>query len=155
MRKYVDFANEFLTKEYGLTLQAPLKLNGRLTQSLGRHLGRINTLTGERSTVAIELSKRLVEHYTEDTVLDVLKHELVHYAMFTLNREYRDGYRGFENELSRLGISRTNVISRSDSEPMHHYACDCASHQVARKLNKNTIYTCKKCKVDLTYKGRY
>lgn len=155
MKKYVDFANEFLTKEYGLTLQAPLKLNGRLTKSLGRHVGRINTYYGIRTTIAIELSKRLLEHYTEDTVLDVLKHELVHYAMFNLNREYRDGYHEFEKELTRLGISRTNVISRSDSEPMHHYACNCNSHQVARKLNKNTIYTCKKCKVDLTYKGRY
>ena len=88
-------------------------------------------------------------------MLDVLKHELVHYAMFNLNREYRDGDHEFENELKRLGIPRTNVISRSDSEPLHHYACDCQTHQVVRKLNKNTTYTCKKCKVDLTYKGRY
>ncbi|MED2592359.1 SprT-like domain-containing protein, partial [Bacillus thuringiensis] len=44
----------------------------------------------ERVPKVIRLSKNLIIHQEKDIIIDVLKHELVHYACFIQGKPFRD-----------------------------------------------------------------
>lgn len=112
------YAKQFLKNEYGLELSIPIKISGRLTSTDGYFQGRI-TPKGDRISGNINLSERFMASALNDgaegleAVLDTLRHELVHYALFKLGKNYSDGDEDFENELARLGIG-TSGATRKD-----------------------------------------
>lgn len=102
-------ADEFLREEFQMELDIPIKINGRLTRSLGRFVIKYSRHTKQYSDMYIDLAKRMVMHKgNRDVAIDVLKHELVHYALFSKGEPYRDGNPHFESTLRRLGITSTN-----------------------------------------------
>lgn len=103
------YANKFLNDNYGLELEVPLKLNGRLSVTCGR-FRYLHYQDGRKEAKMIELNKYFAENNEPNLVLDVLRHELVHYALFMLNKPNKDGHPFFENELRKLGIISQNTI---------------------------------------------
>jgi hypothetical protein len=101
-------ARKFLKETYGLELNIPININSRLSRALGRF--RHYPRTGQ--PLDIEISRSVIENHGEEATIDVLKHELVHYALFTLNKPFADGHPVFENELKRLGVSRTHTYQK-------------------------------------------
>lgn len=112
-----EWARNFLRKEYNLELGIPITRNNRLRTSMG------SFVYSDEGAVGIEVAGFMFEYAAKDVMLDLLKHECVHYALYTLGREYRDGYNEFESELKRLGISATET----------------------NKVGKYYTYECSKC----------
>ncbi|MFA1509967.1 SprT-like domain-containing protein [Priestia aryabhattai] len=99
------YAESFLDENYGLSLDVPLIINNRLRAILGA----FSTNHNRTKAIDIELSGDLLRYGTQRTILDTLKHELVHYALFVLGHPYRDGDEYFENELKKLNITSTET----------------------------------------------
>lgn len=136
------FANEFLEKEFNMSLDIPITLNGRLTRAMGRFLVMRNRRTNEARAIGIELNKTLYEHNSMDVVLDTLKHELVHYALFSKGLPYSDGDYVFESTLKRLGVTAT--MTTTFQGKAHVYECDCGKEFIkrGRRLAYNRGFRC-------------
>lgn len=118
VEELTKYANEFLRKEYSMELAIPIVRNGRLRRTLGSFV----TIRGEPKE--IELAGYLLDYGAKEPILDVLYHELIHYALFTQGRSYRDGCVEFETELRKHGVS-------SSGTPI--------------KIGKMVAYYCAKC----------
>lgn len=109
----VKEAKYFCKKHYGLTFNLPLNINKRLTRTYGYFQCR----SRQKVAIKIDISYKMVATALAfgdfDMVLDVLRHELVHYSLFKLGRDYYDGDEDFESELARLDISASGVTAKN------------------------------------------
>lgn len=131
-----QYANKFLMETYGMKLSVPLEINGRLKKACGRFVW----LKKDRQPKVVEMNKDFVENNEPQMVLDVLKHELVHYALFMKNIPHSDGDAPFERELRRLGIVSQNTINKYKiASKMQIYKCaSCKKeHPMTRRLTNN------------------
>lgn len=114
-----EIADQFLRYEYGLTLAIPIKRNNRLRSTYG-------TFTHQRREKAlyIELSGKLFDYADDSVIIDVLKHECIHYALFELGRDYRDGSSDFEGELKRLNVRSNLDKDVPNGGLVHLYTCN-------------------------------
>lgn len=122
------FANQFLMENFNMQLNIPIKMNGRLTSTMGRYLSKRNYL-GNVIPESIELSKRyllaalIVDDLEE--IYDTLKHELVHYALSVQGKNFSDGDYDFEHKLYELNISAsgsTPARKRLSKRTLRYYA---------------------------------
>lgn len=156
------YANTFLQENFDMSLNIPITINGRLTKTMGcLVLSRIGFT--EMKPKEIQIATRTLNS-PRDFVLDVLRHELVHYALVRLGKPYMDGHPYFENTLKRLGISSTNTTSSRAYNKNHVYSCKCENdHKRARRISgtaKTKVgqaipYNCAECKSTLIYKGQF
>ena len=128
MHKLIIDGNNWLKDNFGMTIQVPVKANGRLSRTLGRY---IHSYDG--TPVSIELSKNLLNAGYEQAFA-TLKHELVHYALHVSNKPYRDNDRYFIQTCNDLGVH----LSGTQSVPM-----------------KRHIYNCSTCGVTTTMRRKY
>lgn len=152
-RQLNDFAEKFLNETYGMSLTIPIKLNGRLKTSYGRFV----SYRDPKLPKVIELNKSFLECNDLDTVLNVLKHELVHYALFMKGKPHSDGNPVFEKELKRLGIvSQSDIGKYNILQKMQIYQCKkCGNeYKMIRRLKNNGKYHICKCSGRLIDKGK-
>jgi SprT-like protein len=159
------YANKFLQENYGMEFIIPLELNSRLRKSCGRFIS-ISYRDGRPSEPkVVELNKYFVENNEPTVVLDVLRHELVHYALFMQGKPNSDGHPVFERELKRLGIVSQSTIDKYDIESKkrnvyrNFYQCANPScgveYRTGKALKHGGIYhRCSACKGRLIDKGR-
>lgn len=151
-RGLTEIARDWLKETYGMELTIPVELNSRIT----RALGRFQYLSRTKKPVKIEIGTKTIDYYGKEVTLDVLKHELIHYACFVLGKPYRDGEWYFENELVKHGITRTNVFEAKGLR--HVYACSSCGMEAnrVRKINPSKLhrYTARCCNAALKYIGR-
>ena len=95
-----EVAREFLRKEYGIRLKIPIIRNGRLRTSLGRFIE-----STEGNPLRIEIAEKAMKYASKAVLVDLIKHECVHYALCVEGEPNNDGNPHFEAELKRLGIS--------------------------------------------------
>lgn len=140
------FSNMFLSKFYQMELTIPVVVNGRLTRTMGRFKYRVRNSDGYKTPISIELSKYFVKNNDSTTIFQVLKHELVHYALFMKDEPNSDGHPHFENELKRLGVVSQDTI--------HHL-------NIKVKPANQVVYQCLDCKSKfkrrrrLSHDGKY
>lgn len=110
-------AERFLNEEYQLPLAIPLVINGRTRSTFGQF--KLLKKGTQQVPKELAISEQLLAlarfddaKQAKQIVMDVLRHELVHYALFTENKPYRDGELFFETELARLGISSSGATAR-------------------------------------------
>ena len=118
------YAEKFLAETYGMKLTVPLELNGRLKRACGRFVYYVRS----RQPKSVEMNKFFVENNEPVVVLDVLRHELVHYALFMQGKPHSDGHPVFENELKRLGVVSQKTIDKYtiESKPVKIQFYECA-----------------------------
>lgn len=94
-QKLTQEAMKFLADAYNLPLLIPIKINGRLKRVAGRfiHLPGIS--------LSIEIAKDYALNLDPKKLTSLLKHELIHYALFELCLPYKDSDSYFQNELIR------------------------------------------------------
>jgi SprT-like protein len=156
MYQLQSYAKKFLKDNYNLDLVVPLQLNGRLNTTCGRFVSR-RYYDGRTEPKVVELNKTFAQNNEPTVVLDVLRHELVHYALFMLNKPNSDGHPVFENELRRLGVVSQNTINQYQiASKKQVYACaDCKTEfKRARKLKNNGRYHRCTCGGSLVDMGR-
>lgn len=141
------YAKEFLSKNFdGMTLDVPIEVNGRLTRSMGRFI----SFEEGNEPLGIELAKKMVEHNDEQTVLGVLYHELIHYALCKLGMPFDDSDKGFKEKCIELNVPQTGEGKYKLPRKVHVCECDDEKHTSMRKL---TSHRCKLCKKTLKYTG--
>ena len=89
------------------SLNIPVKINGRLKNSLGRmdYNPRLN------KAISIEFSKELVSGiYKIETVESVIKHECTHLVLFARKESFKDGCKNFEDTVKKIGGTSTGTI---------------------------------------------
>lgn len=97
----VKHAEQFLKNNYNLSLTIPIIINNRLRSTMGVFYHN------KTKSLRIELSGKIIKYGHELAILDILNHELVHYALFEKGLPYKDGDSYFEEELSSLGVGST------------------------------------------------
>lgn len=162
----IQRAAVFFAKRYwGLDFDMEVYINPRTSRRLGCVKSRKN-FNGTYTPIQFELSKKLVQQYDKKGVFDVLKHELCHWALITMNYSgFRDGDHEFESELRRIGASSTrkelNGKKRANApkETYHVTACSNCGKTInkfkreatARNRGKGYISGC--CDAELVYGG--
>ena len=126
----------FCKKHYDLDFNIPLTINKRLTRTYGWFKVYIKPVPKAQG---IEISAKMIQSAITfgdmDLIIDVLRHELVHYAMFTLGKQYYDGSDDFENELARLNISSSSTTSQKKIKSTHKLI----------GYSVSPVYSCNKC----------
>lgn len=144
-RDFYPIAREFLEKEFGLELDIPIFVNTKMKRTFGYFRIR------KGISWKIDISKELIDTHPKEVVIDVLKHELVHYALFELKKPFRDKDKYFKDTLDRLGVSRTRTFETKGK--FHNYTCKCGNlFKRKRRVNKGSY--CGICKT-LEYIGYY
>lgn len=134
LAELTEIARQFLRDEYGMALEIPIIRNGRLRTSLGRFIESV-----ENEPLRIEMSKKALKYASKAILVDILKHECVHYALCAKGEPNDDGHPHFEAELKRLGIS-------------NNYENTCAEY-----VGEVYVYKCLQCdnRTEGTIKSMY
>lgn len=134
------FCKKFLKEEFDLNLDIPVKINARLSKTLGF----FTHYSGRGRAVELNFSKKLFEVYSMEDIIGVLKHECTHYALYELGKPFHDGDEYFENYLKKVGASSTGTIRAK--HPMHTWECDTCSNKYVKhkKMNYSNSY-CSGC----------
>lgn len=139
-----QYAKDFLWNEYGMSLMIPIKINGRMTRTMGQFRAR-NGIAKE-----IHISKMLLQYNTLEEIKDTIRHECIHYALYELELPWRDRDATFQKHLRMHGC-RTNGGKYRGK--VHVYACTNCNNSFTTKRRFNTSkFNCAKCKANgLTY----
>ena len=104
-RQLEIYADEFLRKNFNLSLDVPLRISKRMKSKLGVFSIKYNNHKVLSSEIV--LSYNFIINNDKEAVLDVLYPECVHYALYKKRLPFRDSDPEFINALKRLGISKT------------------------------------------------
>lgn len=141
-----NFCKMFLKEQYDLMLVIPVKINSRLSSTLGVFFhGK-----GRNKPNRIEFNKKFMENGSTDDIIQVIVHECVHYALYMLDKPYNDGDSYFEEELIRHRAASTNKIEFSIERNVRVYKCKCTEHVFLSTIRPST---CTKCNSGLDYVG--
>lgn len=117
-----DFAGDFLETNFKIEDTIPIIFNGRLTRCGGRF--SFNKIEAKN----IEISKKNTIHSImmnkKSEIFDALKHELIHYALYTLEEPFYDGDEEFERALAKYDApssSTTPKHLRFTNKMLHSY----------------------------------
>lgn len=143
-----------------MEMDIPLEFNPRMRTTYG-WFKSARKYNGTRISIGIELNKHFAENNEPTIVLDVLRHELVHYALWEQGKPNKDGHPVFESELKRLKIVSQSTINqyKIKSKPKTVNVYSCASfcgqeYQTGRRLTNNGIHHRCKCGGRLIDKGK-
>ncbi|MFJ8528468.1 SprT-like domain-containing protein [Bacillus sp. NPDC094106] len=121
IEELTTFAKEFLKKEYGIPLVVDIEMSKKMTRRFAIFYGEVDENNGERTPKVIRLSKNLLLYHDKKTILDILKHELIHYACFVTGNPYTDGSSYFKDELKRLGVLESKKYPYKGK--VYYYQC--------------------------------
>lgn len=145
-------ADEFLIEEFALELEIPIRISRRMSKTFGSFAFTRSRKTGKQDAKEIVISANLIEHHPWEDVIDTLKHECVHYALFELGKPYRDGDAYFENTLRAHGISSTQTTEYRGFVQV--YECKKCSTQYKRHMKGfEKRYGCGECDGFLKHVG--
>ena len=142
-------ATDFLRDTYGLPLEIPIKRNNRLKAVQGNYI----TMHDDVSVV-IEIAGIMFEYADRAVLIDTLKHELIHYAMHTLDLPYEDGHPEFEAELTKHGVSSTESTFVGKVYAFKCGACGTSEEtRVEKHVRLYQSYTTECCDSTVIYEG--
>lgn len=143
-------ADAFLQKYFDIPLGIPIRISKRMKSKLGAFQIKYNRQKVVRSEIV--MSYNFMVHNSKETILDVLYHECVHYALYISGHPYRDSDQTFINTLKRLGISRTRTYAYKGQR--HLYECRTCRYQFAKNVKGyEKRYICRKCRGKFIYVG--
>lgn len=96
-------AERFLWDKYGMTLLIDIDIEDDLEDIQGCYEF---TASGPRRIVIADFVMDFAE---DEVVYDILRHELIHYAMHRLRKQFADGQPEFEAELEKHGVGSTGT----------------------------------------------
>lgn len=145
LKKYAKLSDEFLMKNYGLELTIPLKLRTSNSSILGK-LRILEYCNSKRVAKDIILNRvLLISAIASNDFTNfekVLKHELIHYALFMSGKEFRDGTELFEKELDKYdSVHSSTVTSNCLLTPyiLDNYVDDSNSEHLFKHKENNPV----------------
>ena len=121
--------------------------NGRLKTTGGRYLLRSHN---------IELNHKLYEHFGEDELIGIIKHELCHYHLHIQGLGYQHRDKDFRELLKLVDAPRfcstIQQVKSGQSKKMHIYQCKKCAQLYKRKRRMDiSKYRCGHCKGELIF----
>lgn len=143
-------ARKFLAENFGLTLEIPIRISKRMKSKLGAF--QIKYQKQQVVSKEIVMSHTFLVNNSREIILDVLYHECVHYALYTLKKPYRDSDCEFTETLERLGIAKTRSYKYKGQAYL--YECRKCSYEFTKRVKGyDKRYICRHCRGGFTYKG--
>lgn len=163
--------HKFTMKNYGVPLNIPVRWDGRLTVTWGKFRVKRTTVSGFYNgkmrragellpeTMQITLNRSLLTARNKEMVLNIAKHEALHFAMCVKGKPFLDGEPYFESELKRHGLVSTSVGSEALQVKQRMYVWICKEcknivlkgGKTRKDYSKGYQSTC--CGADLKDKG--
>lgn len=106
-------AKEFLHKNFNLDLNIPIKICNRVKNRYG---GFYHTKDGMPIKIVIsgkQIKLSMMDANGYEVIQGMLFHELVHYALCTLGKDYDDGSYDFEMTLANLNVPSSGVTNEN------------------------------------------
>lgn len=141
----------------GYDFTIPVKINKRLTRTLGRVHWR-KSENGNVYSTLMDFSYKFLENATEKSILDVIEHECAHYLVIAETHESHGHDKVFKEMCARINCtndtSRYSSLETKDSNiQIYKYIITCkdchsivAKYHRAGKVVKNLEnYSCKHC----------
>ena len=120
---------EKIANDNGAELICPVKINGRLTKTHGRVIYK--NIDDNVVPSAIEFSKRLIETASEESIQEVVKHEMCHYLVTLETKETHGHDRAFKLMCERIGATfnsaTANVKYIIPTSEAYKYTVTCSS----------------------------
>jgi SprT-like protein len=122
-------AQRFAKEYFGLDFNLPIVISSRMTKSLGFY--KYNLLNDKIYPYNLQFSQNLLDgRYREETIDDVIKHEVCHWALSVLGKPFKDADDYFLNELKRIGSHPTHSIKAAG--PLYVSVCSKCGKVVAK-----------------------
>lgn len=127
----------------GVKFNGELKINGRLTRSLGRCQAIItrDRFSGEIKTVnpiGIDISKRFIEVATTQEIIDVLAHEFAHYCTYKTVGQHDHDTLAFKKFCEILSTSHAPSMSTKNKiRNKYEIYCTCCGKHLGGKATAN------------------
>lgn len=152
LKEIETYADKFLKEAYGMDLEIPVEINGRLSRFLGRFIYS-GTL---KRPIRIEISKKYLINGSLNDILSTIRHECIHYALFCKGLPFRDGEKYFESELKKHDTHSTNTVTYKSKRNVNVYSCECKEEHITLRAlsDKGMYHRCRKCKNYLKYEGK-
>lgn len=111
----------------GLTI--PIKLNGRLTRTLGRVQFKYDLFKAAYTCTLVEFSKQLLETATDESIRDVILHEAAHLIVTERTGERHNHDAMFKEVCAEIGASAngaTTTVERTvEKAALYKYSVYC------------------------------
>lgn len=118
-----EYAKKFLKENYDMELGIPIIISARMTKTYGCFWHKRNI----KLSLNIKMSLVYIENQPWEMVLDVLRHELIHYALYEKDLPYKDGQKCFEDNLRKHNSKSTHTIPFKGKVVV--YKCDCCGKE--------------------------
>ncbi|SEB46467.1 SprT-like domain-containing protein [Paenibacillus sp. GP183] len=103
-----NLARDIAMKYWGLDFNIPVIINPRLKRST---YGRF--IYNKKTPLRIEISGYSIRNLYITEIIDLMKHEVCHYACFIMQKQLSDGSRFFEGELKRINSTSAGLSYKS------------------------------------------
>ena len=144
-----------LAASIDLVYNTPVKINGRLTKTLGRVIAEPAAFDSYKPEV-IEFSRQFLETSTDDSIHEVVKHELAHWAVLTETGEIHHHDAIFKDMCRRIGCQadrqQAKVERTVSDDKLFKYIvkckdCDNEMHynRAGKVVKQPWAYSCGKC----------
>lgn len=156
-------ARAFLRNTYNLNLDIPIVENKKVKKLNGSFKYNYNKITKKETPICIELNTEVLKYASIEKMLDVVRHECVHYALLLLGKNNSDGAEDFEKELVKYNICSNYNKSIGVQEKVYYQAVlECTKCKAKIKTRRRTVNKtalsklCSSCcKADLKFVDRY
>ena len=134
-------------------ISIPVEPNGRLTVTLGRvHFNRYNCMP-----TCIEFSRKLLNEGTDNDIINVIKHEYVHYFLLIETGEDHGHDRMFKEKCAKIGCTHNktkNKLEATSAPSSYKYEVWCDNcHKIigrysrrCKTINEIEYCSCGRCK---------
>lgn len=145
---------ERISAKVGDTFNIPVKINGRLTRTLGRVIMRKSN--GVWIPELMEISKQLLETSTEESIISVIEHEWCHYYVTKETGEDHGHDAIFKATCARIGCANNKTKTKVERVVEVHskYEVYCGTcdkviaeySRMSKNLKRLDECHCNKCK---------
>lgn len=126
VQKIEEYCKE-LGRKIGLEFDCPVKINGRLTKTLGRVVSE--SYPFGLKPVSLEISKKLVNYATDEDIRTVIEHEFCHWAVCVETQESHDHDKVFKAMCRRVGCTgdtpNINIKYLVNEDSLYKYVVKC------------------------------
>ena len=112
-------AFQWFLEEFGYKPEIQILIDGRKQKANGVFRRYTNSRTGELTKMNISMSGRFMRHVHVACLLKTLKHELVHYHLYTQGRDFSDGTREFEALMEKYELP-SNYTKKNKAHPWYY-----------------------------------
>lgn len=144
-----------LAESIDLVYDTPVKINGRLTKTLGRVISEPAAFDSYKPQV-IEFSRQFLETSTDESVRQVIKHEFSHWAVLVETGEVHGHDAIFKAMCRRIGCQadrpQTKVERTVSDDKLFKYIVKCEDcgnevhyNRAGKVVKQPWAYSCGRC----------